>query len=122
MHYFELMSLSIAMYIKMKQEFRTIEFIELYFSQISVQKSDHPERNHDLFLNAQTEPILVPKMKQKYNESSVRLDSPGKVKLSEIFLKDGNYQIIQQCLTCSNASVSVRIYKSKLVYIVRQKL
>jgi hypothetical protein len=98
------------MYIKMKQEFRTIEFIELYFSQISIQESDHPDTNHDLFLNAQTEPILVPKMKQKYNDSPVRCDPVGKVKLSEIFLKDGNYQIIQQCLTCSNASVSVHVF------------
>lgn len=38
-HYFELFSLSIAMYTRLKEEFRTCEFIRKYFSQISIYTS-----------------------------------------------------------------------------------
>lgn len=84
------------MYIKLKQEFRTLEFIDLYFSQVYVYKSDFPSKNHDLFLNSQSVPIMVPKMKHKLSDMAVRLNATENIILSKIFLKDDNFKIIQQ--------------------------
>ena len=89
------------MYTKIKEQLRTIEFINKYFSKILVQKQDNIEnykKNNDLLLEHD-----IKDLKEPLSSEEVRLE---KAPLSDIFLNSNNYEIILHALTCSNANVS----------------
>ena len=60
-HYFELFGLSIGMYVKLKEELRTIEFIKKYFSNIYINKPEmvHSYESNHFMLNLR--PIIKSK-------------------------------------------------------------
>lgn len=65
MHYFELFGLSIAMYIKLKEEFRTVEFIQKYLSKIMITQQFSFEKysmNNFLFTEVKTSKLNPKKL------------------------------------------------------------
>lgn len=76
-HYFELFGLSVAMYTKLKEEFRTIEFINKYLSNIEIQKQSTLEEykaNHFLF---DDNPVAT--LSDKENMQQVKLEREVKL-------------------------------------------
>jgi hypothetical protein len=79
-HYFEMFGMSIGMYTKLKEEFRTIEFINTYLSTSMIRKQDDFEdypSNHDI-MDTNKVDVLDQKpneTKKKYmKEEEKRLD------------------------------------------------
>lgn len=92
------------MYIKLKEELRTIEFINKYFSKIYITKPEEVENYESNHFMLNMRPIV--KDKNSLWEDVVHLQD-GKL-LNEIFLnkENQNYKLIIHSLTCSNANVS----------------
>ena len=77
-HYFELFGLSVAMYTKLKEEFRTIEFINKYLANMYIEKQKNLKKykhNHFLFDDNPVEALSDKEVVQQPKvEREVKLD------------------------------------------------